>query len=64
MPTPRENEPIEEFMSRCISMVIEEGTAQTPEQAYAICATFYEDKTEMTDFLKLLQNAFNLENNK
>ena len=64
MPTPRENEPRDEFISRCIPLVIEEGTAQSPEQALAICTTFYEDKTQMNDFLKLLQDKFNLENNK
>ena len=43
MPTPRDNEPRDEFIQRCIPMVIDEGTAQTPEQAYAICVSFYDN---------------------
>lgn len=42
MPTPKENENEQEFINRCIPIVIQEGTAQDPGQAYAICASMYE----------------------
>lgn len=42
MPTPRENETQEAFINRCIPQVINEGTADSLGQAYAICQSMYE----------------------
>ena len=42
MPKPSENESKEEFISRCVSMVKEEGTAKDNEQAVAICFSMWE----------------------
>jgi hypothetical protein len=42
MPTPNPNESREDFVSRCIPVVINEGTARNVGQAYAICISFYE----------------------
>lgn len=41
MPQPQEHETQQEFINRCIPQVINEGTATTPEQAFAICQTFW-----------------------
>lgn len=37
MPTPREGEQQDEFVSRCIPIVLREGTAKDKSQAAAIC---------------------------
>jgi hypothetical protein len=42
MPTPRENETQDEFVNRCIPKVINDGTTNDPQQAYAICISIYE----------------------
>ena len=42
MPTPNQNESPEDFVSRCIPIVLNEGTARNVGQAYAICVSFYE----------------------
>lgn len=47
MPTPRENEPRDQFINRCIPVVMNDGTAQTPEQAYAICQNIYETSKKL-----------------
>lgn len=53
MPTPNPDEMQEQFISRCIPMVIEEGTAADPTQANAICNSMWEKhmatKAEGTD---------------
>jgi ATP-dependent protease ClpP protease subunit len=47
MPTPRENETEDEFVERCIPIVIKEGNAEDGEQAAAICHSMWrEDKKE------------------
>jgi len=64
MPTPNENEPREEFISRCIPIVINDGTAETPEQAYAVCVSMY-NEGKMQEFLTRLNDAIgNIEINK
>lgn len=60
MPTPNPNEPQDEFINRCIPIVINDGTADTPEQAYAICVSMYEqDKNTAfwNDVNKLINNT-------
>lgn len=42
MPSPKPNEDKSDFINRCIPIVIEDGTAETPEQAVAICNSMWE----------------------
>jgi len=44
MPIPNANESREDFISRCIPIVTEEGTAEDSAQASAICHTMYDNK--------------------
>jgi len=56
MPTPNQNETEQEFVSRCIPMVINEGTASNPEQAYVICMSMFEHNAKMVEILnKILE---------
>ena len=48
MPTPRKDETQEEFISRCIPMVINEGTAKDQEQAAAICYSKWRGGQDMS----------------
>lgn len=41
MPTPKQNETEQEFVERCIPIVIDEGTAKDGEQAAAVCHSMY-----------------------
>jgi hypothetical protein len=41
MPKPMKGESKNEYMGRCISMVIKEGTAQSQDQAIAICFSMW-----------------------
>lgn len=41
MPTPRKGESQKEFVSRCIPIVTKEGTAESQDQAIAICYSMY-----------------------
>lgn len=60
MPTPQENESEEQFIERCIPIVIQDGTAQTPEQAFAVCESIYEAE-KFQRLLKELQESFKKE---
>lgn len=42
IPEVQSGETREEFVDRCIPIVIEDGTADTPEQAVAICNSMWE----------------------
>lgn len=42
MPKPRANETEQEFVSRCIPIVLDDGTAQDNEQAAAVCYSMWE----------------------
>ncbi len=44
MPTPRRGETRNEFVQRCIPEVIDDGTAQDPDQAVAVCESIWEDE--------------------
>jgi hypothetical protein len=44
MPTPKTGESHDDFISRCIPIVLDEGTASNPEQAAAICNSMWEEK--------------------
>jgi len=43
MPQPQEDETKSEFITRCIPIVIEEGTAESTAQAYAVCNSIWEE---------------------
>lgn len=49
MPTPRGNEERSDFISRCIPIVIEDGTAEDQEQATAVCNSMWEEAKMMSD---------------
>jgi len=46
MPVPQEGESRKDFVDRCIPYVIEEGTANDPIQAAAICHNIYDRKNK------------------
>ncbi len=43
MPTPGENETRDDFISRCIPIVLDDGTAESQEQAVAVCNSMWEE---------------------
>ena len=43
MPTPRANETEDDFVSRCIPYIINEGTTDDPIQAAAICHSMWRE---------------------
>ena len=47
MPNPNEEESEEQFVSRCIPIVIKEGTAKDNEQAAAICHSKYKQSKKL-----------------
>ena len=44
MPVPGKNEKRSDFISRCIPIVIHEGTTKDPKQAAAICHSIWRKK--------------------
>src|SRR5512139_570494 len=44
MPEPGENEKHDEFIERCIPIVIDDGTAKDGDQAVAVCNSIWDDK--------------------
>ncbi len=47
MPTPRPSEETErEWMQRCVPVVLEDGTAETQDQAVAVCSSMWADATK------------------
>jgi len=44
MPVPKEGEKRSDFISRCIPIVINEGTTDDPKQAAAICYSIWKKK--------------------
>lgn len=46
MPTPRDDESQQDFVSRCIPIVLEDGTAEDQEQATAICFSMWREHEE------------------
>jgi hypothetical protein len=43
MPTPGKDETEDEFVSRCVPIVLDEGTAKDGKQASAICHSIWRD---------------------
>lgn len=48
-PTPNPGESEEDFISRCVPQVIEDGTTDDPQQAVAICYSIWEAEQESED---------------
>jgi len=46
MPTPRQDETRQEFISRCIPIVLEDGTAESQDQAIAVCNSMWREREE------------------
>ena len=44
MPSPRANESKEKFISRCVPIVLNEGTAKENKQAVAMCNSMFSQK--------------------
>lgn len=44
MPVPTQNETAEQFINRCIPVVINDGSARNVAQAYAMCEYIYQNK--------------------
>jgi hypothetical protein len=48
MPTPRDGESRDDFINRCIPIVLDDGTAEDAGQAFAVCRSMWEqDKKEL-----------------
>ena len=56
MPTPYQNESEQEFISRCIPTMIDEGKEQ--EQATAICYSIWEQKMNLSETHQHTLEAF------
>lgn len=52
MPTPREDEPKDDFIDRCIPIVIEEGTAEDGAQARAVCESYWDEEQETAEMIR------------
>lgn len=46
MPEPKPSEKQDDFIQRCIPIVIEDGTAKDPKQGYAVCLSMWEQAQE------------------
>ena len=46
MPTPRSDETHDDFIDRCIPIVLDEGTADNEEQAVAVCESYWSENKE------------------
>ena len=42
MPTPKPNETRNQFVKRCVDVVITDGTTNDPKQAVAICNAYFD----------------------
>jgi len=56
MPTPESGESRDDFVSRCIPVVIEDGTAENPDQAVAVCNSMWEEAQEGKDMTKNMEH--------
>lgn len=65
MPTPKPNESQKDFVSRCVPMVMNEGTTKDQKQAVAICYSMFRQhhekmKSDLTEFsLTVLSTGLN-----
>lgn len=54
MPTPTTGESHDDFISRCIPIVIDDGTASDEEQAVAVCESLWDQ--EQSAYSRLAKN--------
>lgn len=54
MPKPQQGESRDDFIERCIPIVIDDGSAENPDQAFAVCNSLWENRT-VTVHEKLLK---------
>ena len=54
MPNPLFNETRDDFMERCIPIVLEDGTADDNDQAVAACSIMFDDK-KYAPFMDIMQ---------
>ena len=52
MPEPLEGEIQKDFISRCVPLVIEDGTAKDPKQAAAICYSKWREAKKEAEVAK------------
>ncbi len=62
MPTPRKNEKKDDYMKRCVPMVMEEGTAKDNKQAVAICMSMFKQhkKKMMSRGAEIMEEVANI----
>lgn len=49
MPEPREGESHDDFMGRCVPQVLDDGTAESQDQAVAVCESIWERRDARAD---------------
>ena len=54
MPTPKPGESKSDYVSRCIPMVMNEGTAKDNKQAAAICHSMFKQKLNSGEIKKIM----------
>ena len=65
MPDVKPNESREDFVKRCIPIVLDEGTAKNPSQATAICNSMYDNRNkEDNKQLEFKNLSFNIQETK
>ena len=58
MPTPAKNESQEHYVSRCIPIVLKEGTAKDQKQAAAICFSMWKEHHKKAEAKTWQQSLF------
>jgi len=57
MPTPRAGESKDDFIERCIPVVLEDGTADDSDQAVAVCNSMWEQADKQGNFRRITYNG-------
>jgi len=52
MPTPNEGESRDDFISRCIPIVLDDGTAESQDQAVAVCNSMWEERHKASEMVR------------
>lgn len=60
MPDPKEGESRDDFVERCIPVVLKDGTAEDQKQAVAICNSMWEQSKKTTHQVKILEQDDNI----
>lgn len=55
MPTPQQGESRTDFISRCIPIVLDDGTADSNDQAVAVCSSMWENQEKLLDIERQLE---------